>query len=338
MLSRLFGRGPTVVPDTDVAMADLDLRTARTHALAGDWRAARDVVEAAGTDWELRGRRIAALGTAAVWRSTWLDAWLAEQPDDPTAATVAADTLDRRAWDARGRSSAKYTSADQFRAFADLSARAEAASRRAIALAPDDPVPWQTVLYAKLAAGRAQRGEFFEAYEEATRRDPHNFETQHAAVVYLCEKWFGSHTEMFAAARSAATAAPAGSTTAMLPVLAHFEYAMRQYGWTRRGERTRAVQRRYFKRREVRQELDACVAKWRTGGARLTGRGMTCRHWQLIAYALAGRRDEARTVLDEIGLYLGDTPAWGFFWLDQPTGFLSTWYWAYRQRPPHPLE
>jgi hypothetical protein len=334
MLRRLFGRGPNVVPDRDVAMADLDLRAARGRALAGDWRAARDVVEAAGTDWELRGRRLPVLATAAMSSGQWLDAWVAEMPDDPTAATLTADVLSQQAGAARGGASAKNTTEAQFRAFADLSGRAEDASRRAIALAPHDPVPWRTVLFAKLAQGRAQRGEFFAAFHEATQRDPHNFEAQIAAVTYLCEKWFGSHEEMFGAARAAAAAAPPGSTTAMLPVLAHFEYAMREYGWDKRGDQTRAVHRGYFQRPEVQQELDACVAKWRTGGARLIGRGMTCRHWQLIAYALAGRRDEARAVLDEIELYLGDAFAWGYFWRRQSEGFLSTWYWAHGQRPP----
>jgi len=330
MFARLFGRGSVPQPpaiDTDLAQADMELRAARDRALTGDWRAARDVV-AAATDWDLRGRRLAGLSNAAVRDSGWLMAWLTAEPDSPLAATLFAQYLSARAGDARGAKSAKHTSAEQFEAFADLSAQAEAASRRAIALDPQSPLPWHTVLYSKLADGHAQRSQFFAAFEEAVRRDPYNFDTHLAAVTYLCAKWFGSHEEMFRAARDVAAAAPPGSTAAMLPFLAHFEYSLREHGFDERRDATRNAHRRYHSRPEVQRELDACVAKWRVGTPRLTGRDMTCRHWQVIGYMLGGRRAEAKAVLDEIGAFLGSTPAWGYFYHDQLEGFRAAWQWA----------
>ncbi|MFC7480371.1 class I SAM-dependent methyltransferase [Luedemannella flava] len=59
----LFRRPPA--PDQDFAQADLELRRARDRALSGDWLAARELLAATGRDWELRGRRLAALGDAA---------------------------------------------------------------------------------------------------------------------------------------------------------------------------------------------------------------------------------------------------------------------------------
>jgi hypothetical protein len=286
------------------------------------------VVEAAGSDWEVQGRRVMVLADTLGDDRRWFDAWYAAEPEHPLAMTIIAERLAARAGEARGAASAKHTTREQFEAFAEISAQAEEVSRLAIALAPDSPVPWLTVLNSKFAQGRAQRPEFFDAFREAVRRDPYNFDTHVSAVSYVCAKWFGSHEEMFSAARSVAASAPPGSTAAMLPFLAHFEYSMREYGWDKRGEAILDAHRRYFSRPEVQRELDECVARWRVGTPRLIGRGITCRHWQLIGYLLAGRRDEAKAVLDEIGPYLGSTAAWGYFYGGQAEGFRAAWRWA----------
>src|SRR5689334_4722568 len=104
MFRRLFGRTPVLPePDTDRAYDDLDLRAAREQAVAGDWAAAKAVIDAAGPDWELRARRIMVLAEAAPESAPqWLDAWLAAEPEDPTAVTLHAAALDDRAGDARG--------------------------------------------------------------------------------------------------------------------------------------------------------------------------------------------------------------------------------------------
>jgi hypothetical protein len=335
MFQRLFHRSPRPVEptlDTDPAQDDLDLRAARARACDGDWTAARDVVEAAGGDWELRGRRIAVLSMVAADDGAWLDAWLDAAPDDPAAAAIVASSLSTRAGQARGGASAAKTSRAQFDGFAELSAQAATASHRAIALAPHDPVPWAQVLNTMFASGRSRRAEFAEAFAEGRRRDPYNFELHLTAVSFVCEKWYGSHEEMFAAARDVAAAAPAGASAVMLPFLAHFEYAMREYSWDKRTEAARADCRRYFQRPDVQRELDACVAKWRAAGPPRLGRAMTCRNWQALGYTLAGRRDEAKAVFDEIGPYVGSTPAWGYFHLRQSEGFLAGWRWASRGR------
>jgi hypothetical protein len=335
MFQRMFNRSPRPVEpvlDTDPAQDDLDLRAAREKASSGDWTAARDVVEAACGDWELRGRRIAVLSMAAADGGAWLDAWLHAAPDDQAAAAIVASSLSDRASRARGAASAANTSRAQFDSFAELSARAATASRRAIALAPHDPVPWAEVLHSMFASGRGLQAEFAEALAEGTRRDPYNFELHLTAVSFLCEKWYGSHDEMFAAARGVAAAAPSGASAVMLPFLAHFEYAMREYSWDKRTEASRADCQRYFQHPDVQRELDACVTKWSAAGPSSLGRAMTCRNWEALGYTLAGRRDEAKAVFDEIGPHLGSAPAWAYFHRHQSDGFLAGWRWANRVR------
>src|SRR5689334_16250785 len=78
---RMFGLSrKSLKPDTDYAQADVELRGARDQALAGDWAAARRLIEATGRDWELRARRLSVLGIAAGHSPQWLDAWEAAVP------------------------------------------------------------------------------------------------------------------------------------------------------------------------------------------------------------------------------------------------------------------
>jgi hypothetical protein len=330
MIPRVFGlfRKPPA-PDTDYGQADLELRAVRDRALAGDWVAARNLIEATGRDWELRDRRLSVLGIAAGHAPQWLEAWEAAVPDDPSVAILRADALMDQAGKARGYASARETSREQFRAFDRLSMLAAQASDRAVGLNPDDPHPWVTRMTSMLANGHGQRDEFLEAMGEAVKRDPYNFETHLMAVTFLCEKWYGSHEQMFAAAREPAAAAPVGSSVAMLPLLAHFEYAMREYGFDTRAESLTAKMN-YFHQPEVIREIDACAAKWRGAGEpRLIGRGVTLRHWLALADYLAEHdREGAKALLAQIGPYLGSTGAYGYFWMDQAEGFHAVWKWA----------
>lgn len=324
---RLFRKPPQ--PDTDYGQADLELRTVRDRALAGDWVAARILIGATGRDWELRGRRLSILGIAAGYSPQWLDAWDAAVPDDPAVAILRADALLKQAGEARGSDSARNTSREQLQEFGRLSALAAQASHRAVLLNPDDPYPWTTRMAAMLADGRRQREEFFAAMGESVKRDPYNFETHLMAVTFMCAKWYGSHEQMFAAARDPAAAAPTGSSVAMLPVLAHFEYALREYGFDTRAE-SLAAKTAYFHRPEVSREIDECAAKWRGAGEpRLIGRGITLRHWLALANYLAGRdREGTKDLFAQIGPYLGSTPVYGFFWMRQIEGFHTVWKWA----------
>jgi hypothetical protein len=161
MLGRLFGRDTRPVEpvlDRDPAVDDMALRAARDRVRAGDWRAARDVVLAAGRDWELRGRRLSVLTGAAAEDDAWLIAWMSAESSSPEAAIIFASLLMSRAGAARGAGPAAHTSAGQFRDFADLSRAAQVASRKAIGLAPDDPAPWIEIVYSLLATGEREAG------------------------------------------------------------------------------------------------------------------------------------------------------------------------------------
>ncbi|WIM92580.1 hypothetical protein ACTOB_004528 [Actinoplanes oblitus] len=316
-------------PDTDYAQADLQLRAARDRAVAGDWTAALHLLHATGRDWELRSRRLAVLGIAAGHAPYWVDAWEAAMPGDPTVAILRAEGLTELAGQARGGASARHTTAEQFAEFHRISALAAQAGRRAVELNPEDPYPWVTRMDAMLANGHQHHDDFRVALGEALARDPYHFEAHLTAVTFLCQKWYGSHEEMFAAARTPAAAAPAGSSVVMLPLLAHFEYALREFGFDSRAE-SLGAKMEYFHRPDVIQEIAWCAAKWRAAGEpRLIARGVTLRHWLALANYLSGHdRAGTRAVLAPVGSYLGSTVAYGYFWMQQAEGFQAVSKWV----------
>ncbi|GAA2710398.1 hypothetical protein [Actinoplanes palleronii] len=326
----MFGRSrKPFLPDLDPGQADLYMRNARDRALRGDWPAALHLLQSTGRDWELRSRRLAVLGIAAGHHPHWVHTWEATVPGDATVAILRAEGLTELAGQARGGASARNTSPEQFHEFHRLSALAAEAGQRAVELNPDDPYPWVTRLDAMFANGRQHREEFDTALGEALARDEFHFEAHLMAVSFRCQKWFGSHEEMFAAAREPAAAAPPGSSVTLLPLLAHFEYALREYGFESRAE-SLAAKTDYFRRPEVIQEIEWCAGKWRAAGEpRLIGRGVTLRHWLALANHLADRdRAGTKALLAQIGPYLGSTPAYGYFWMEQAAGFEAVSRWV----------
>ncbi|MEV6302968.1 hypothetical protein AB0M02_26370 [Actinoplanes sp. NPDC051861] len=340
MFSRLFRKEPAQPAgpppfDTNPALDDHALRDAMARVDTGDWTAARDVVAAAGNNWELRGRRRTLLAGRATENESWLYAWLRAAPDDPDAVLMQALLLNMRAGEARGSAPAAQTSREQFQAFAALSDAAAQVSRRAIALAgPDDPGPWIELLDSMFADGRGDSQEFAETLAEARRRDPFNFDLNVTLVSIYCQKWYGSHEQMFSVARQVSAAAPPGATAVMMPFLAHFEYAMREFSWNKATAQSLADVAMYFQRPEVQAELDACTAKWRAGAhTHGPGRPMTMRNWLALYYFLSNRPAEGRAVFAEIGPYMGGTFAWEYFLGPAENGFTLAWRFCHKASP-----
>ncbi|MFI5910704.1 hypothetical protein [Dactylosporangium sp. NPDC051541] len=328
MLGRHFGRGlDGPVFDTDVAFDDLELRHARDLVREHrEWRAGRDILAAARGQHEIRGRRFAVLADEAAEDDGWLVAWMTAEPGNADAAVLFAAQLLTRAGNARGGATAAKTSAARFAAFHDLKAAAQEASRRAIALAPDDPVPWTDLVGSMV--GSSAGDAFGVAMGEGLRRDRYNFDLHLTAVTYLCQKWHGSHARMFAAARMAHDGAPAGASAHVVPVFAHFEYAMREFSWDLRTPATLRAVQGYFRRPDVLAEVDACAHRFAAGPRRRYGRVPACRSWLTLAYVLAGRKAAARAWFAELMPHRAGVLPWEYFYPSANEGFRSAWHWA----------
>ncbi|GAA3035585.1 hypothetical protein GCM10020000_11320 [Streptomyces olivoverticillatus] len=173
--------------------------------------------------WERRSGYVAALAEFALHNPGWLDAWLADEPENPDAVLVKADLCIDQAWEVRSAARANAVSRDQFQGFFALLQDAAPVIGAAIELNPADPVPWRIALTHALGT-QASREVFDSYWEEAVARAPHHFGCHSVALQYLCEKWYGSHEEMFAFAENAAEQALPGSKLHALPLKAAVEY------------------------------------------------------------------------------------------------------------------
>ncbi|WP_406453722.1 hypothetical protein OG782_22720 [Streptomyces sp. NBC_00876] len=221
--------GADLAPDEAVVTdpPDPHLRTALAAATAGDHAPARELLAAtrAHAQWERRDAYVNRLARTALHHDGWLDAWLAESPDDPDAVLVVADFHLHQAWQVRTDARAKDVERDQFQAFFALLEDAVPVIGAAAELNPADPVPWRIAL--AHARGTQAPREVFDAYlAEAEARDPHHFGCHEQALQYLCAKWYGSHEEMFRYAEGAAESAPPGSKLHALPLQAALEYRL----------------------------------------------------------------------------------------------------------------
>jgi hypothetical protein len=330
LIYRHLTDGPLLpVPEfgAERAILDAPLRRARRDVGRGDWTAAGAVIQEAGDDWELRDMRIGSLSGLAAKDDGWLLNWLAAAPDDPLAAQMQAATLSRQAGDARGGATADKTSEEQFRGFYSLSARAADACARAMELAgPADPNPWAVQLGTMFTG--AGREEFDAVFNEGRRRDPFHFALHQTAMAWRCKKWFGSHDQMFATTREVAGAAPEGASAVLLPLAAHYEYALREFNWGDADEdKALAQSHRYFQQPEVEREIDGWIAKWRAGTPH-PANAQTLRQWIALFYCLVNRRKASRAVFEELGEYVSPALAWSRIFGGREYGYIVAWNWA----------
>ncbi|MDG4857658.1 hypothetical protein P8605_05720 [Streptomyces sp. T-3] len=216
-----------LVPDDEVRFDGTDddeLDAARGAALAGRWMPAARLLAADRQDAALHQERMEWLATMAGTETRgWLDAWLSARPDDPDALTLHGCALVHHAWEIRGGAADDRTDGSRLAAFRELVAQAEPVLRRATRSAPLDATPWAGLAQVGLGVGYpAER--MREILTEVESRAPGHYSAHRTVLQYFCPKWWGTHEELFAFARSASDV-PAGHPLRMLPVQAWFEYA-----------------------------------------------------------------------------------------------------------------
>jgi hypothetical protein len=299
-------RPDEIVPVDEIG-DDVDLAAALDAARRGEWEPAAALLRATG-DVDVRADRIRAVTAQSVHDSQWIEEWFAARPTDPQATVVRAELAVQRAWAVRGGLDASHTPDEAIRAFFTGLEQAQRLAEKAIGMAPDDPMPWATLV--QIARGQqVDQDEFGRRLEGLFERAPHHVYGSQVALQTVCTKWFGDTETMFAMARDLGTQAPAGSATCLLPLIAHIERHLELEGG--RGGPSQA--QRHMTAGATRTELRACVQRWMTGpdggprpGGRLEGHNLAA-----YAFWLADDADAARLHLAEIGRSVTEWP-WGY--------------------------
>lgn len=178
-------------------------------------------------DPELRSHRTSTLADAAIGSSTEIGELAAATRDNPDLWLWLGETIIREAWAIRGGGYASTVGGDRFKVFWSTLKNAYEPLQEAARLDPHDAVPWECQMWFALGM-QLDRDESDEIWRQLVVRCPTLWMGHWARLQALCDKWQGSHEEMYAFARETVDRAPEGSLLPGILPLAHFEYWMRE--------------------------------------------------------------------------------------------------------------
>lgn len=275
-------------PSAGIAAVD----DAVDSAKAGDWKPAAQLMLDSLGQWDFRACAVDNLAEAAADDDAWLTAWRTERPDDPHPEVINAAALVTLAWQLRGTKRGNETTRQQFADFHRVLTQAETAANNATRLVPDDPTPWYTLV--TIARGLTyDHTRFSEVWQALIERAPQHRRAHRSALQYWCQKWRGSHEQMFAFAEQAAASSP---SHALLVIRAAYE---KQFD-----------DRKIWHQPNVRNALDTALHWLDTDGAT----NVDIRDdlgWSALGLVESNRGPEAIPIFQKLGPYAAGQP-WSY--------------------------
>ncbi|GAA4679250.1 hypothetical protein Prum_044030 [Phytohabitans rumicis] len=140
----------------------------------------------------------------------WIGQWVAAEPQSTLPLLVQGAHGVFWAWEARGSAYAEHTQQEQFDLFFKRLTFAENCLDDVADRDPYDTTARAFLLNSGIGR-QVDLAEQQRRFSEVVKRHPQHKWAHGAMQQYLCEKWFGSHDQMFAFAREISRYAPPGS-------------------------------------------------------------------------------------------------------------------------------
>jgi hypothetical protein len=156
----------------------------------------------------------------------WIGRWVADEPGSTLPLLIQGCHAVSWAWEARGSAYASATSAEQFAGFFERLAFAEKCLKEVTERDPADTTAW-TWLTTSARGSQVGRDESAARFNAVLAHAPEHLIAHEQRLQFLCDKWSGSHAEMFAFAREALARSTPGGLLPTLMVDAHLEYWLR---------------------------------------------------------------------------------------------------------------
>ena len=309
LLDKLMGGGPEPTgapgePRLDPCLGDGRARHLHGQLSRGDWKAASAMLERLK-----REDREFYAHVLSEWpgRPAWIDEWWASSCDTSVWPWLVRGRHSIRwAWEARSGRVAKEVGQDAFKVFFQRLQAAEADLWQAVEMDPQDAAPWAFLTITGRGL-QVTKEEIRDRFAEAHRRDPESHLAHAMTLVALCEKWSGSHAQMFGFASQASQGAPAGSGLHSLVAQAHVErwlyFSM---------ENDLPGGQAYFKDGSVQADV---VDAWRRSFGSPACKPGRFAHAQRsefgLCFYLMGERGLLREALTQLGPVVADHP-WSF--------------------------
>lgn len=229
------------------------------EAVGGQYlRAAVPCIAETRDDPELRSLRVEALARAARGWSHGIETMLGDDPGNPDLLVWLGRTRIEEAWQIRPRSRGRAVQAADYQAFTKMVQSARSPLMAAADGLPDDPVPWESMMWAGLAL-EVEPEHRDEIWRHARERCPTLYGANVARVITLSPQWGGVAEEMFDFARVAMSTSSREDPRAALIPLAYFEHFVQERSGLLRGSSS------WFSEDEVR-EVETAARGWFAGG------------------------------------------------------------------------
>jgi hypothetical protein len=209
-------------------------------------------------DPELRSLRVEALARAARGRSDTIESMLGHDPGNPDLLLWLGRTRVEEAWQIRPTSRGRAVQAADYRAFTKMVQSARSPLMAAAERLPDDPVPWESMMWAGLGL-KLEPEQRDEIWLHAHERWPTLYGANAARVITLSPQWGGVAEEMFDFARLAQSTSGREDPRAALIPLAYFEHFVQERSGILRGSSS------WFSDEEVR-DVETAARGWFSGG------------------------------------------------------------------------
>lgn len=287
--------------------SDPDLAAALPAVRAGDIDKGLELLRTAPTP-DLRSLR---LDTFAGECTHLLEALeLRKGDDDPALLLWAGAARVQAAWKIRTAARARDVGAERFRRFHAFLEPAAEPLLRAAGLDDEDPDPWNILQWYCMGMG-IRREDSDKMWLQLCARDSWHWAGRVTRLQVLCEKWYGSHEEMFAFARETAALASPGDPCLTLLPQAHREYVVVLLdGAETVGDIGRRV-RAHFSAPGVAAELAEAADRWEKGdGGHPEHRAQAHEFGAALYYA--GERERAARVLAPAGRLVSRVSLWSY--------------------------
>lgn len=299
-------------PDFDTTLGDRELAEAREDVAIGRWQGLAGLLDATWGQWDLRTHRMRLLAQSVAGTST-VEEWHAAQPRNTDALVLRGETEVMRAFNLAVSSGG--AAVDRYR----LDQAVQTCLRAATA-APEDPVPWVSLLtVARLFPGGHPQVEKW--WYELQLRDRYNREAHHQVLRHMSARWHGSHAAMYDFARDVASSTPPGSPLAVLLQLARVEeYRHRTEGGDRRTMTAGSQWRSETALADTRRAFGLWIEQW-DGVDR--AQDIADLHYLLHAACFGGLDVIAAHLFGLVGNRATQAP-WSYF--GDPAVVLDQWY------------
>lgn len=208
-------------------------------------------------DPERRSLRIEALAKAARGASRSIESLLSTDPGNPDLMLWLGRTRIEEAWQIRPEPRGRAVQAAGYKAFTKMVQSARSPLMAAAERLPDDPVPWECMIWVGLAL-EVEPEDRDLLWQHAENRCPSLYGANMARVITLSPQWGGVAEEMFDFARLAISMAPREDPRAALIPLAYFEYFVQERSGILRGSSS------WFSDEEIR-EVGSAARGWFEG-------------------------------------------------------------------------